>query len=76
MLSVGEKAWIFWLCATIMGGGGGGDWTHRITQRYSVLGREEGPQDKQPSGRSVGKLKVAVYGERALADSGNGAETG
>lgn len=49
---------------------------HRITQRYSVLGREEGPQDKQPSGRSVGKLKVAVYGERALADSGNGAETG
>lgn len=41
-----------------------------------MLGREEGPQDKQPSGRSVGKLKVAVYGERALADSGNGAETG
>lgn len=29
-------------------------------------------QDKQPSGQRMGKLKVAVYGEGALADSGNG----
>lgn len=33
---------------------------------------EGAAQDKQPSGRRMGKLKVAVYCEGALADSGNG----
>lgn len=45
----------------------------RGTQRYFVEGEA---QDKQPSGRRMGKLKVAVYGEGALADSGNGLKQG
>lgn len=45
----------------------------RGTQKYSVEGEA---LDTQPSGRRMGKLKVAVYGEGALADSGNGVKPG
>lgn len=45
----------------------------RGTQWYSVEGEA---QDEQPSGRRMGKLKVAVYGEGGLADSGNGLTRG
>lgn len=49
-------------------------WTQRITQRYSEVccgeWRRRGT-GQQPSGRRMGKLKVPVYGETALADSGN-----
>lgn len=49
---------------------------HRITPRYSVERGVGGAQEKQPSGGRMGKLKVAVYGERTLADSANGLKRG
>ena len=48
------------------------------TQNYSEVfcGGGVEAQNKQPSGQRMGKLKVAVYGEGALADSGNGLKRG
>lgn len=56
-----------WLCSTLMSR----KWTQKITQRYSEVFFGELGRDEQPSGRKMGKLKVAVYCEGALADSGN-----
>lgn len=51
-----------------------GDGRRVDTQNHSEVSAEEGggPRDEQPNGRRMGKLKVAVYGEGALADSGDG----
>lgn len=68
---LGAVGGIFWLCSTVTGG----KWTHRITQRYSEVFCG-GAWEKQPSGRRTGKLKVAVYGEGVLADSGIGLRRG
>lgn len=46
----------------------------RGTQRYSVDGGGTGQAAKWA--KDGGKLKVAVYGERVIADSGNGLKQG
>lgn len=69
---VGAVGGICWPCSTVMVG----KWTQNYSEVLSgILWRGEA-QDEQPSGRRMGKLKVAVYGEGGLADSGNGLTRG